>query len=59
MEVLCQCILHRSLYTSEMLGLLNIIWGIDKSVIEFGDSNIVEVLFHGRKSLDITSTSNN
>ena len=50
-------LLHCSLYTNERLTLLNVIWGIDKSILEPGDSHIVKVLLHGRKFLDISSNT--
>ena len=42
-----------SFYTNERLHLLNDIEGIDSSILEFSDSQIVEVLLRGRKFLDI------
>ena len=50
-ESLCHYLLHCSLYTNESLAILNDIQGIDNSILERGDSHIVEVLLHGRKTL--------
>ena len=57
-ETSCHYLLHCSLYTNERLALLNIIQGIDKSILELTDSHIVEVLLYGRKLLDISSNTN-
>ena len=57
-ETSCHYLLHCSLYTNERLALLNIIQGIDKSILELTDSHIVEVLLYGRKFLDISSNTN-
>ena len=51
-------LLHCSLYTSERLADLNVIPGIDNSILELSDSLIVEVFLHGRKFLDISSNTN-
>ena len=56
-ESSCHYLLHCSLYTNERLALLNVIQGIDNSILELDDSHIVEVLFHGRKFLDISSNT--
>ena len=40
----------------ERLALLNVIEGIDNSIVKLGDSHIVEVL-HGRKFWDISSNT--
>ena len=57
-ETLCHYLLHCSLYTNERLASLNIIQGIDNSILELADSRIVEVLLYGRKWLDISSNNN-
>ena len=57
-ESSCNYPLHCSLYTNERLALLNDIQGIDNSILELSDSHIVEVLLHGRKSLDASSIIN-
>ena len=51
-------LLHCSLYTNERPALLNVIQGIDNSILELTDSHIVEVLLYGRKFLDISSNTN-
>ena len=56
-ETSCHYLLHCSLYTNERLALLNVIQGIDNSILELGDFHIVEVLLYGRKFLDISSVS--
>ena len=40
----------------ERLALLNVIQGIDNSIVKLGDPHIVEVL-HGRKFRDISSNT--
>ena len=55
-ETSCHYLLHCSLYTNERLALLNVIQGIDNSILELTDSHIVEFLLYGRKLLDISST---
>ena len=57
-ETLCHYLVHCSLYTNERLAFLNIIQGIDKSILELTDSRIIEVLLYGRKVLDISSNTN-
>ena len=57
-ETSCHYLLHCWLYTNERLALLNIIQGIDNSILELSHSHIVEVLVYGRKFLDISSNSN-
>ena len=37
---------------------VNVIRGIDNSILEFGASHFVEILLHGRKVLDILSNTN-
>ena len=37
---------------------MNVNRGIDKSILELGDSHIVEVILHGRKLLGISVNSN-
>ena len=54
-ETSCHYLLHCSLYTNERLALLNVIQGIDNSILELTDSHIVEVLLYGGKFLDISS----
>ena len=56
-ETSCHYLLHCSLYTNERLTLLNINQGIDNSILELTDSHIAEVLFYGRKLLDISSNT--
>ena len=51
-ETLCIYLLHCSIYTNEIEALLNIIQGIDNSILEFGDSHIGKDLLHGQKFLD-------
>ena len=51
-ETLCIYLLHYSIYTNEIEALLNIIQGIDNSILEFGDSHIGKDLLHGQKFLD-------
>ena len=46
-ETSCHYLLHCSLYTNKILALLNVIQGIDNSILELTDSHIVEVLFYG------------
>ena len=48
-------LLHCSLYTNQSLVLLNVMQGIDNSILELTDSHIVEVFLYGRKFLDISS----
>ena len=57
-ETSCHYLFYCSLYTNERLALLNIIQGIDNSILELADSHIVEVLLYGRKFLDISSNAN-
>ena len=57
-ETLCICLLHCSIYTNEREALLNIIQGIDNSILEFGDSHIVKDLLHGQKVLRSWSNTN-
>ena len=52
------CFIVRSIATNEKLALLNVIQGIDNSILELTDSHIVEVLLYGRKFLDISSNIN-
>ena len=54
----CHCLLHCLLYTNKRLALLNVIQGIDNSILELTDSHIVEVLLYGRKFIDISSNTN-
>ena len=56
-ETSCHYLLHCSLYTNKILALLNVIQGIDNSILELTDSHIVEVLFYGWKFLDIPSST--
>ena len=51
-------LLHCSFYTNVRIALLNVIQGIDNSILKLGDSDDVEVLRHGRKFLDISSNTN-
>ena len=44
--------------TNLRLALLNVIQGIDNSILELNHSHIAEVLLHGRKFLDIPSNTN-
>ena len=37
---------------------MNIVQGIDNSILELADSHIVEVHLYGRKFLDISSNTN-
>ena len=57
-ETSCHCLLRCSLYTNKRLSLLNLIQGIDNSILELGDSHIVENLLYGGKFLDISSNTN-
>ena len=57
-ETSCHYLLHCSLYTNERLAFLNVVQGIDNSILELTDSRIVEVLLYGRKFLDISSNTN-
>ena len=50
-------LLHCSLYTNQSLVLLNVMQGIDNSILELTDSHIVEVFLYGRKFLDISSNN--
>ena len=55
------CYYHfQSFYTnpSETLALPNVIQGIVNSILELGDSRIVEVPLDGQKSLDILGNTN-
>ena len=54
----CHYFLYCSLYTNERPALLNVIQGIDNSILELGDFHIVEVLLYGRKLVDISSNTN-
>ena len=54
----CYYLLQYSCFTSERLALLNVIRGINNSVLEVVDSHIVDVLLHQRKSLDISRNTN-
>ena len=54
----CHYLLHCLLYTNKRLALLNVIQGIDNSILELTDSHIVEVLLYGRKFIDISSNAN-
>ena len=56
-ETSCYYLLHCSLYTNERLAFLNVIKGIDNSILELNDSHIVEVLLYGIKFLDISSNT--
>ena len=44
-ETSCHYLLQCSLYTNERLALLNVIQGIDNSILELTDSYFVEALF--------------
>ena len=44
-ETSCHYLLQYSLYTNERLALLNVIQGIDNSILELTDSYFVEALF--------------
>ena len=57
-ETSCHYRLHFSLYPNERLALLNIIQGINKSILELTDSHIVKVLLYGGKFLDISNNTN-
>ena len=57
-ESWCHYLLQCSLYTNLRLALLNVIQGIDNSILELNHSHIGEVLLHGRKFLDIPSNTN-
>ena len=46
-ETSCHYLLHCSLFINERLALLNVIQGIDNSILELADSLIVEVLLYG------------
>ena len=50
-ETSCHYLLRYSLYTNERLALLNVIQGIDKSILELTDSHIAEVLLYEKKFL--------
>ena len=50
-ETSCHYLLCYSLYTNERLTLLNVIQGIDKSILELTDSHIAEVLLYEKKIL--------
>ena len=56
-ETSCYYLLHCSFYTNERLAFLNVIKGIDNSILELNDSHIVEVLLYGIKFLDISSNT--
>ena len=56
-ETSCYYLLHCSLYTNERLAFLNVIKGIDNSILELNDSHIVEVLLYEIKFLDISSNT--
>ena len=43
-ETSCHYLLHCSLYANERLALLVVIQGVDNSILELGDSHIVELL---------------
>ena len=49
-ETLCHYLLHGSLYTNEKLAFLNVIQGIDNSILELTDSHKVEVLLYDENS---------
>ena len=49
---------HCSHYNILRLAPLNIIQSFDNSILEHGDSYIIEVLLHGRKFLDISIKTN-
>ena len=55
---MCHDLPNCSLYTNERPALLNVIHGIDNSILGLGDSHVVEVLIHGRQFLDISSNTN-
>ena len=57
-ETSCHYLLHCSLYTNERPALLNVIQDIYNSILELGNSHILEVLLQGRKFLDISSNTN-
>ena len=57
-ESSCHYILHCSLYINQRLVFLNVIQGIDNSILELGDSHIVDVFFHERKFLVGPSNTN-
>ena len=56
-ETSCYYLLHCSFYTNERLAFLNVIKGIDNSILELNYSHIVEVLLYGIKFLDISSNT--
>ena len=58
MESTCHYLFHCSLNTNVRLALLNVIQGIDNSILELSHSHIVKVLLHGRKLLDKSSKTN-
>ena len=45
-ETLCHYLFHCSLYTNDRLAPLNVIQGIDNSILKLTDSHIVEVLLY-------------
>ena len=49
-------LLHCWIY--KRLAVLNVIQGIDSSILEFTDSRIVEVFLYGRKFLDFSDNTN-
>ena len=57
-ETFCHYFLHCSLCTNERLTLLNVIQGIDNSILELADSRFVEVLLYGRKFLYVSCNTN-
>ena len=56
-ETSCHYLLHFSLYTNERLTLLNVIRGIDDSILGLSDSYIVEIPLYGKKFLYISSNT--
>ena len=54
-ESSCKYLLHCPIYSNERLTLLNVIKGIDTSILKRNDSEITKVLLFGNSSLNKTS----
>ena len=53
----CHYLLHCPIYFNERLTLLNVIKGIDTSILERNDSETTKVLLYGKSSLNKTSNT--
>ena len=56
-ESSCQYLLHCPIYSNERLTLVNVIKGINISILKRNDSEINKVLLYGNSSLNKTSNT--